>query len=156
MLCHWALSEGELGSFLDTAMDGEVMRDYYRTNFYICQFHYLDLSFTWRSPLSEKTHAKHRNLLQIFFLLWKEQDVVFRVLKLYADIEISRSLYPAPCVDVLILWLAMNRKAAEALKVSYCTVLNSEESSSRIFCGDFLIPLPFLFYLIMSPFCYSY
>ena len=47
------------------------------------------------------------------------------MLKAYADIEISRSLYPAPCVDVLILWLAMNRKASEALKVCwlyYCIV----------------------------------
>ena len=41
------------------------------------------------------------------------------MLKAYADIEISRSLYPAPCVDVLILWLAMNRKASEALKVCW-------------------------------------
>jgi hypothetical protein len=28
MLCRWALLEGELGSFLDTAMDSEVMTDY--------------------------------------------------------------------------------------------------------------------------------
>jgi hypothetical protein len=65
---------------------------------------------------------------------------VYRVLKEYADIEISRSLYPAPCVDVLILWLAMNRKATEALKVSHHTVITANSSLTYgYFVSFFLI-----------------
>ena len=34
-----------------------------------------------------------------------------------ADEEISQASLPAPCVNTLIIWLARNRKAKEALQV---------------------------------------
>ena len=72
-------------------------------------------------------------------LLYQEQEVVYGVLKEYADIEISRSLYPAPFVDVLILWLAMNRKAGDALKVCHHTVI----TANSLLTYSYFVPFVF-------------
>jgi hypothetical protein len=44
--------------------------------------------------------------------------VVLSILKSLAQKEIAIAMAPAPCVDCLVLWLAENRRAREALEVS--------------------------------------
>lgn len=43
---------------------------------------------------------------------------MFSILKSLAQKEIAISMVPAPCVDCLVLWLADNRRAKEAIEVS--------------------------------------
>jgi hypothetical protein len=43
---------------------------------------------------------------------------VLSILKSLAQKEIAIAMAPAPCVDCLVLWLAENRRAREALEVS--------------------------------------
>ena len=42
---------------------------------------------------------------------------MFEILMALATEELTVALLPAPFVDTLIIWLAMNRRAAQALQV---------------------------------------
>lgn len=63
------------------------------------------------------------------------------ILKSLAQKEIAIAMAPAPCVDCLVLWLAENRRAREALEVSTvecvlpaCSSLCSIRGISVILC----------------------